>query len=158
MSVRLILAAAAAFALAGPALAQDAPAAPPAAAAVADPAEAAFQLRAEAFGARIETMAGEMRAATLAADGDEARTRADLDAIVARYQPEADAFAFELETFIAGRMAAAPEAQRAQIAQVGPMLAAQIRGAPAQARDQMLAAAVAAAAAPEAAPAPAPAQ
>lgn len=147
MSVRLILAAAAALALAGPALAQDAPAAPPAAA-VADPAEAALQLKAEAFGARIETMAGEMRAATLAADGDAARTRADLDAIAARYQPEADAFAADVEVFIAGRMAAAPEAQRAQLAPVGPMLAAQIRGAPAQARDQMLAAVMAAAAAP----------
>lgn len=148
MSVRLFLTAAAALALAAPALAQNAPSAPPVAAAATDPAEAALQVKAEAFGARIEAMAGEMRAATLAANGDQTRARADLDAIAVRYQPEADAFAAELETFFAGRLAAAPEAQRAQVAQVGAMLSAQIKGAPAQARDQILAAVVAAAAAP----------
>jgi len=154
MSVRLFLAAAAALALAGPVLAQDAPPAAPAPAAVADPAEAAFQLKAEAFGARIETMAAEMREATLASDGDATRARSALDVIAARYQPEADAFAVELEAFVAGRMATATEEQRASMIQVGPMLAAQIRGAPAQARDQMLAAVVAAAAAPAAPAAP----
>jgi len=147
MSIHLILAVAA-LALPGPALVQEAPPAPAGAVAPADPAEAAFQLRAEAFGARIETMVAEMREATLTADGDQARTRLALDAIATRYQPEADAFAVELETVMAGRLAAATEEQRVQLAPVGPMLSAQIRGVPAQARDQMLAAIVAAAAAP----------
>lgn len=149
MSIQLILAIAA-LALTGPAIAQQAPAAPAGAAAVADPAEAAFQLRAEAFGARIETMVAEMRDATLSAEGDQARARVALDAIAARYQPEADAFAVEVETVMAGRLAAATDEQRAQLAPVGPMLSAQIRGVPGQARDQMLAAIVAAAAAPAA--------
>lgn len=149
MSIHLLLAAAA-VALAVPAFAQEAPPAPAGTTAVSDPAEAAFQLRAEGFGARIETMAAEMRDATLAANGDQARARVALDAIVTRYQPEADAFAVELESFMAGRLAAATEEQRAQLAPVGPMLSAQIRGVPGQARDQMLAAMAAAAAAPAA--------
>jgi hypothetical protein len=150
MSVRLILAAIASLTLATPVLAQNAQAAAPATAAV-NPTEAAFQAKAEAFGARVETMAAEMRAAALEAAGDPGRARVALNAIAARYQPEADAFVVELETLMASRMAGATEEQRTQMAQVGPMLAAQIRGVPGQARDQMLAAVVAGAAAPPAA-------
>ncbi len=139
MSVRIILAATAILAFAAPALAQTAPAAPPPSVEAQDPAEAAFEAKAEVFGARMETMAGEMQAAVTAAGGDQARATVALDALVATYQPEADAFAAELEAFLAGRLAGASEEQLAQMAAVGPMLMVQIKGGPKQARDQMLA-------------------
>lgn len=147
MSLRTVLAAAAVLAFAAPAFAGQTPATPPAAPPTAEAAaEAAFEARAEAFGARMDTMGEEMRAAAAAsADQDAARTA--LDAIVARYQPEADAFADELIAFIAGRMADAPEEQRAQMTAMGPMIAAQVKGAPAQSRDGVLAAMAATAAA-----------
>ena len=100
MSVRIALAASVVLAFAAPAFAQDAPAAPPAATAEAD-AEAAFEAKGEAFGARMEEMGAEMQAAVTAAGGDQAKATPALDAIVAKYQPEADAFAVELEAFIA---------------------------------------------------------
>lgn len=153
MSLR-VLAAAAVLAFAAPAVAvaQQAPAAPPAAPAAdasAD-AEAAFEAKAEAFGERIEEMRREMQAAVTAAGGDQAKADADLDAIEAKYQPEADAFAAELIAFINSQMEVMPEEQRAQAAAMGPMIEAQIKGATAQVRGEVL---QAAAAPPVAAPA-----
>ena len=145
MSVRIALAASVVLAFAAPAFAQDAPAAPPAATAEAD-AEAAFEAKGEAFGARMEEMGAEMQAAVTAAGGDQAKATPALDAIVAKYQPEADAFAVELEAFIASQMVNVPEEQRAQMAAMGPMISAQVKGAPGQARDQALASMTAAAA------------
>ena len=146
MSLRLILAASAALAFASPALAQEAPAAPPAAEAEAAAAEAAFEARAEAFGARMEAMGAEMQTAVTAAGEDQAKLSADLDVIVARYQPDADAFAEELKAFIATQMGSMPPEQQAQAAMVGPMIDAQVRGAPAQAKAEAMAAAAGAAA------------
>jgi hypothetical protein len=101
MSIRLILAAAAALALASPALAQDAPAASaPSAAEASDPAEAALEAKAQVFQSHVETMVEDMQAAVSASGGDQAKANADLDAIVARYQPEADAFADEVKAFM----------------------------------------------------------
>ncbi|NJC40780.1 hypothetical protein GGQ87_001038 [Brevundimonas alba] len=148
MSLRIILAASAVLAFAAPAFAQDAPAAPPAASAEDTAAQAAFEAKGEAFGARMEAMGGEMQAAVTAANGDQARATAALDVIVAKYQPEADTFATELEAFITSQMANAPEEQRAQMVAMGPMISAQVKGAPAQMRDQALASMTAAAAAP----------
>jgi hypothetical protein len=145
MSLRLLLAASAALALAAPALAQEAPAAPPAAATGAD-AEAAFEARAEAFGARMEAMGAEMQTAVTDAAGDRVRAGAALDVVVARYQPEADAFADELVAFIASQMANAPEEQRVQMTMLGPVIATEVKGAPGKARDEALAAMDAAAA------------
>lgn len=136
MSLRLVLAASALIAFAAPAFAQDAPPPPTAAEAEAD---AAFEARAEAFGARMEAMGGEMQAAVTAAAGDRAAASTALDAIVAKYQPEADSFAAELEAFITTRMAGAPEEQRAQMTAMGPVIKAQVSGAPSQARDEALA-------------------
>lgn len=138
MSLRLILAASAALAFAAPVLAQDAPAAPPTAEAGAD-AEAAFQAKGEAFGARMDAMGAEMRTAVTEAAGDRAKAGAALDAIVAKYQPEADAFAVELQAFIASQMGNVPEEQRAQVEAMAPLISARVTGAPAQARDEALA-------------------
>lgn len=151
MSLRLILAASAALAFASPALAQDAPAAPAAAegpSAADTEAQAAFEAKGEAFGARMEAMSGEMQAAVTAAAGDQASAATALDAIVARYQPEADTFATELEAFIASQMASAPEEQRAQMTAMGPVISAQVKGAPAELRARALASMTAAAPVP----------
>ena len=129
--------------IAAPALAQtptQTPAAPPAATAPATPSdsaeEAAFNAKGEAFGKRMEAMAGEMQAAFTAAAGDQAKAKADLDAIQARYQPEADAFAMELESFGAAQAAQAPEEQRAAITSgIGSAIPI-IKGVPAQVRSR----------------------
>jgi len=141
MSIRLVLAASAALALATPAFAQEAPAAPAEADSAA--AEAAFEARAEAFEARMEAMGAEMQTAVGAAAGDQARLSADLDVIAARYQPDADAFAEELKAFIASQLAGMPPEAQAQMTMAGPLIDAQVRGAPAQAKAQALAAAAA---------------
>lgn len=148
MSLRIILAASAALAFAAPALAQDAPTAPPAAAAEAvDPAEAALEARGEAFGERMEAMAAEMQAAITAAAGDQARASAALDAIVAQYQPEADAFADELKVFFDTKAASAPEAEKAELTTAATTVVPMIKGLPTMVRGQVETAAAAGAAA-----------
>jgi hypothetical protein len=129
MSLRTALAAAAVLALATPVLAQTAPAADPVAAAAA--AEAAFTARAEAFQEAMVTMQDEMQTALTAAGADQVKANADLDAIAARYQPQADAFANELDAFITSQLPVMPPEAQAQMAQMGPALRAQITGSPA---------------------------
>ena len=164
MSSRLLSAAVAALLLSGgaPALARQAaaptPQTAPAPEAEADdeaksPEEAAVEAAGEAFGARMEAMSQEMQAAATAAGADKDKAKADLDAIQARYQPDADAFAATLTEFIRGQVGAVPEDQRAgmtaALEQVGPT----IKGVPAQVRAQVEQAA--AAPAPEATTPPA---
>ncbi len=144
MSLRIALAAAAVLALATPVFAQDAPAADPAAAAAAQ-AEAAFEARAEAFPQALTTMRSEMQTALTAAGADQARANADMDAIAARYQPQADAFANELDAFITSQLPVMPAEEQAQMTQMGPMIRGQITGAPATIKAGLLQAAAAAA-------------
>lgn len=144
MSLRIALAAAAVLALASPVFAQETPAADPAAAAA--QAEAAFEARAEAFQQAMGTMQGEMQTALTAAGADQAKANADMDAIAARYQPQADAFAVELDAFITSQLPVMPPEGQAQMAQMGPMLRAQIIGAPGTIKAGLLQAAAAAAA------------
>lgn len=147
MSFRAVLAASAVFAFAAPAFAQEAPAPAPAPAPAAPSAEeAALQAKGEAFGARMQQMATEMQSAVTAAAGDTAKANADLDVIVARYQPEADAFGDEVAAFITAQSATAPAEQQAQMAQMIPMITAEITGVPAKAKTDVLAAAASAAA------------
>jgi hypothetical protein len=136
MSIRIILAASAVLAFAAPALAQDAPVAPPVAAA-ADPLEAALEAKGEAFGARMEAMGAEMQAAITAAAGDRAAADAALDAIVARYQPEADAFSAELKAFFDARTAAGTEEEKVQMAAAAAAVVPMIQGLPAMVRGQI---------------------
>lgn len=80
---------------------------PPSAPTPRSPEEAALQARAQAFGKLMETMSTEMQAA--AAQTDKAKAKADLDALQARYQPEVDAFAAEIQTFAAAQGVPADE-------------------------------------------------
>jgi hypothetical protein len=126
---------AAALMVAVPALAQEtAPPPPPATDTAA--AEAAIEARAEAFEGRIRQMGEEMGAAITAAGPDRAKRAADLDAIQARYQLEADAFASELEAFVGPQFAALPADQQAGARSGFEAGMAQIRGLPAMVRAQ----------------------
>jgi len=134
MSLRIILAASAVLAFAAPAIAQDAPAAPPVAEAKSAN-EIAFEAKGEAFQARMEQMQGELEAAVTGAGTDQAKGMADVDAIIARYQPEVDAFIVEFESFIDTEAGSAPDdATRAQLegAKTGVRMA--LTGLPAQIR------------------------
>lgn len=146
MSLRLVLAAAATLTLASPVFAQDANPAPVAPAPAAN-AEAEFEAVAEAFEAKMEAMQAEMTAAVATAGADTAKRDADLDAIQAKYQPDADAFAAQLDAFLTSQMSAMPEEQRAQMTQMGPMIMVKVKGAPAEVRAKVIAAPAAPAAA-----------
>ena len=106
-----------------------------------------MEAKGEAFGARMQQMAMEMQTAVTAAAGDTAKANTDLDAIVARYQPDADAFAADLEAFIAAQSATGTAEQQAEAAAAGPAMVAQMKSIPAMIKDQVLAS-VAASAAP----------
>lgn len=120
MSLRLILAATVALAVAAPALAQDTSAAspPPAAAPTAvetakSPEVLAFEARSEAFGARLTQFQTELEAAIAASGGDQTKGMTEVEIILARYEPEIDAFVPELEAFYDRQIAAAADdAQR----------------------------------------------
>ena len=140
--------------MAAPALAQEAPAAPPAPAAAPAPsaAQAAVEAEAQKFEAGVEQMQGELIALRTAAGADTAKYQADSQAVLARYQPQADAFADALAAFAADPASGVPAEAQAQIAQG----VTQIRSVPTMMRDQIgqatpeqLAAAQAPAAAPQ---------
>jgi len=133
MSPRIALAAAALLVFAAPAFAQDAPAAPMSAEAEAsiEEAEAAFEARGDAFETAMEAMHDEMQAAVIAAGGDQAKAEADLDAIVARYQPQTEVFADELAAFLTTQLPTMPAEAQAQMSEMGPVIRSQILGAPA---------------------------
>lgn len=147
MSLRLVLAASATLAFAAPAFAQDAPPARPAAAEAPAPApvksaeEVEMEARAEAFQARMTQMGPELEAAVKASGGDQTKGMADIDAVLARYQPDIESFASALDAFFDAQIASAPDdATREQMTaakgQAGPMLRAvpeQIRAQAAQA-------------------------
>lgn len=151
MSSRTALVAAALLALALPAAAQEAPSAPAAAptelsagaeAALAQ-AEAAFEAKGQVFAAVMEAMFEEMDTAVSNAEGDRAKAEADLDAIVARYQPQADAFADELDAFLTAQLPLMPEEARAEMTRMGPTIRSQIIAAPATVKAGVLQAAAA---------------
>ena len=136
--MRPIIAAAALLA-ASPALAQQTPPPPAATAPVSPPdaaAEAAFQARGQAFEGRVRQMGEEMGAAIVAAGPDRARRATDLDAIQARYQPEMDAFATDLEAFVLPQINALPADQQPEARAAMASAVAQLRGLPATLRAQ----------------------
>ena len=132
---RAIVLAAALFVAPSVALAQQAPAETPAASA-----EAEFDAKADAFAARMQTRAGEMQMAAIDAGDDAAKKDADLDAIEARYQPEVEAFARVVETFVNAQAAGAPPEQRASIDSTIAAAVARVRAYPQQVRTQVVAA------------------
>jgi hypothetical protein len=148
MSLRIILAASAVLAFAAPAFAQDAPAAPPAAEAP-SAAEVELEATGEAFKARMEQMQGEIEAAITGAGADQAKGMADVDAILARYQPDIEGFIVAFEAFMDTEAAGAPDdATRQEMlgAKAGVRMA--LTGLPAQIRTAAQASFAAQAAAP----------
>jgi hypothetical protein len=133
MSSRLILAAIAALGFAAPAFAQTAPATAPSASATAAPApaptEAEIEAAGDAFGSDMEAMSAELEAAKTAAGADTAKANADADAIVAKYQPKADAFVVLVSAFM--------EAQGAPAEAIQGL--AQLKTVPKQVRDSVMA-------------------
>ncbi|MBW8303777.1 MAG: hypothetical protein K0M78_07515, partial [Brevundimonas sp.] len=159
MSLRIILAASAVLAFATPVVGQEAPAAP-AAPPAAEPkaaADRAFEAKGEAFQARMAQMQTELEAAITAAGSDEARGLADVDAILARYQPEIEGFIVDFETFIDAEAAAeTDEAKRAQMTGAKAGVRAALSGLPARIRTSAQTALTAQAAAAQTPAAPAP--
>lgn len=155
MSLRIILAASAVLAFAAPALAQEAPAAP-AAAEAETPSPAAIELEAkgEAFKVRMDEMKAEIETAIAGAGTDQTKGLADVDAILARYQPDIDGFVAAFDTFIDAEAAAAPnETERAELLGAKAGVGAALSGLPGQVRaaaQAALAAQATAAAAPAA--------
>ena len=92
----------------------------------------------------MEAMQAEMQTAVADAGGDAARQAASLDAIEARYQPDADAFATAFETFMNQQMAAAPETERAGMLAGLTQALPQLRSVPRLVRTQIEQAAAAA--------------
>ena len=122
----------------------------------------ALQAEAQAFETAVTTMSAELATALEAAGDDEARARADSDAVIAKYQPDIDAFAAKVEAAATAEAAGladetARSAKQAEAAQAGTML----RGLGPMIRDevmqQMAAARATAAQTPAQAPVPAPA-
>ncbi|PQZ78617.1 MULTISPECIES: translation initiation factor IF-2 [unclassified Brevundimonas] len=155
MSLRLVLAATAALAFAVPAFAQEAPAAAPAAAEapVKSPAEIEMEAKAQAFEARMAQLQPELEAAITASGGDQTKGMADVDAVLARYQPDIEGFATQLEAFIDSEIAATTDdAKRQQMTEARGQVGPALRGIPAQIRAgaaQAIAAQAAAPAAPQ---------
>ena len=157
MSLRLTLAAVAAtLAFAAPAFAQEAaPAAPAEAAAPAKPKSAAeieMEAKAETFQARMESLQTELTAVVDGPDGgDEAKRMADADVILARYQPDFDAFASAFEGFLDTQLAAATEdSERQELTEARAKVGPAIRGISPQIRLAVQQAIAAKAAAPAA--------
>jgi len=121
----------------GVVLAQTAPAAPnaqPAGPAQPELTEDEIDAQGEAFGEAIEAMVEEMSEAVETAGGV-AQAKVQLDAIQARYQPAADAFADTLTKFIDQQVAVLPAEARAGMEQARGAIGI-VRGAPGMARTQ----------------------
>lgn len=154
MPLRPLLAAVVLLAVApAPILAQE-PAPPAAAPAPAPepmtPEQAAFTARGEAFQTRLEAMNGELEQAMADPATDAAGKTAATNAILARYQPDVDAFAGELEAFLRAQ-AELPEnaAKRADMLAAAATAPAAVRGIPDMVRQAIAEALAAPAAAPQ---------
>ncbi|WP_428151406.1 translation initiation factor IF-2 [Brevundimonas sp.] len=139
--IRALVVAAALSILAPAAIAQTAPTTPAAAPA---PGQAEFEATAEAFGTKMEAMQQEMQAAVADAGADAARRTTSLDAIEARYQPEAEAFATAFEAFMNQQAGAAPATERAGMMAGLAQALPQLRAVPHLVRTQIEQAATAA--------------
>jgi len=114
------------------------------------PDEAAVEAAGAAFETQMDDMARELEAAKAAAGPDAAALKTATDAIVAKYQPKADAFAGMVAALIASRPVAPDDQARARAA------VQQVRDMPGMIRDHHLAPAPADPAAPSGTPARAP--
>ena len=101
----------------------------------AEPENAGLQAAGRAFAARMRAMAGELQAVTARTDLDVAGKSAAMDAIVARYTPEAEALATRLETHM--------RTQGPEAAAQAPATGAAIRAVPDRVRNGIVRAAAA---------------
>lgn len=102
------------------------------------PEEAALEAAGEAFGQKMQAMAEEMGAALEAKGGDAVQAKAELDAIQARYQPDADAFADQVTAFIRAQAAQVPDAAgRAEAEGAAEVVRPQIAAIPARVRAEI---------------------
>ena len=108
------------------------------------PDEAAVEAAAAAFETQMDDMAKELEAAKSASGADAAALKTAADAVVAKYQPKADAFAEMVAALIASRPVAPDDQARARAA------VQQVRDMPGMIRDHHLAAPAAPAATPPA--------
>ena len=108
------------------------------------PDEAAVEAAAAAFETQMDDMAKELEAAKSASGADAAALKTAADAVVAKYQPKADAFAEMVAALIASRPVAPDDQVRARAA------VQQVRDMPGMIRDHHLAAPAAPAATPPA--------
>ena len=117
------------------------------------PAEAACEARAEAFGARMDTMQPALQAVLSDPSTDKAGKMAAADAVIDGYVPDIETFATELEAFIRSQ-ADLPEnaEQRENMLQAAAAAPTAIRGIPEQVRAGIRASLEAPAAPPEAEP------
>jgi hypothetical protein len=116
------------------------------------PDEAAVEAAAAAFETRMDDMAKELEAAKATAGSDAAALKTAADAIVAKYQPGADAFAEMVAALIVSRPVAVGDQARARAA------VQQVRDMPGLVRDHHLAPVAASARTPAQTPARTPAQ
>ena len=110
----------------------------PVAEAAAPVTEADVEAQAEIFETAIEAMTEEMEAAIKTAGGA-AAAKPQLDAIQAKYQLDADAFANTLDKFVDAQLTVLPAEARASMEAVRSAVSV-VRGAPAMARQQIEAA------------------
>lgn len=133
MSLRLALAAVAALALASPASA--ALAAPAAVQGAEAPTEADLDAASDAFEARMEAMGAELETVVEANMGDAVRRDAEVNAVLARYSPDIEAFASQLQAFLVQQAAVAETPQEAQaLNSAATSAGAAIRSIPGQVR------------------------
>ncbi|WEK57816.1 MAG: hypothetical protein P0Y52_14940 [Candidatus Brevundimonas phytovorans] len=136
----LSLVATAALAFAAPVVAQQAPAAnsgPPIILPISpkSPAEAELEVKTEAFKIRIAPLQAELHAAVRASGGDTAKGMAAVDAVLARYRPDIESYAVELDAYFDGLIGEAPDdATRQRIAADKAKAGATLRGIPDQIR------------------------
>lgn len=114
------------------------------------PEQAAFSARGETFQARLQEMNGELERAMGDPATDAAGKTAATNAILSRYQPEIDAFAGELETFLRSQ-AERPEnaAKRDELLAAASTAPTQVRGIPEMVRQAIAEALAAPPAAPQ---------
>ncbi|KQS55144.1 hypothetical protein ASG17_03345 [Brevundimonas sp. Leaf363] len=137
MRIASSLAVAAALFVAAPVMAQTPP--PAAAEAPISPEEAALNVKAQAFSARMQQLGTELEAAITTGAGDQTKTMADVDVVLGRYRPEVNTFADDVATFLNGESAKSTDPEeKAGLAQAATSASASIRGIPDQARAGIL--------------------
>ena len=141
MTMRTVLAAVAVLAISSPVMAQQAGQPAETAAAQPSPAQLAFAQTAQAFDGRMEAMIAEIQAMLADPATDGAQKRSGLEVILGTYNPEINAFADQLQSFLLNQQSVAtnPDEQAAiaQALQNGP---AAVRSIPDQVRQGVSAA------------------